>query len=290
MSDQAQSRPAKAPLGIIVDELDELLRRFGEQKAERLLSKEEDLEPRHTFCSSAHPLNSATNSTWRPALQQESISSTSTRESASLFDAPLRTRVAGVSSDTCSDASSLSDVQTNVGGIEEPNGSDALMIPCEFAGYSGCPRRFSINEVPAWLNHVIGYHLRGTLPKLTICWFCDERRFTTHSNRDVDKVACFRQRIYHIVEHLQPGLDIDGLRIRPDFEFLVHLEHHGLITPAAAARCKQWSEMPATGVFVDEIPQPSNKTSLGSVVIEKSRGVRSRDRRRNGPDAQQYFN
>lgn len=149
-------------------------------------------------------------------------------------------------------------------------------MPCEFLGYTNCERRFGIGQIQPWLDHVIGFHLQGNLPRETVCWFCDNYTFVAPSNRDVDKEAALRQRMYHIVDHLRENPD--GLRIRPDFPFLEHIERCGLIPQAVVDQARAYSEMPAEYRFRTDA-SPPRRPSQRHVVIENNR-TDSRRRRR----------
>ena len=210
-----------------------------------------------------------TDSVWQPSIGEESVCSATTMRSPSVFD------------DDSTYAASVTSFSSEVDGI--PNLGNAT-YPCEFAGFTDCPQRFEIGEEEAWIHHIMGAHLQNILPNESRCWFCDHAKFVTRSNQFAAKQACFRQRMHHIAHHIREDVNIRGLRIRPDFELLDHLERHQLISAEIAAEAKLYSEMPHTSMFNDEIPEAARRKRPERVIIENSRGGGGRRQRKN----QQY--
>lgn len=219
---------------------------------------------------------------WVPSISRASESTVATRQSQP-FSNSRGTRsyaATSTSEETETDVTSLpgSDVgwEQNQGPIMP---EEQVTLPCEFAGYTNCERRFGLDQVQRWLDHVTGFHLQGHLPHETVCWFCDEGRFVTTSNRDVDKEACFRQRMYHIVGHFRDNANSNGLHIRPDFPFLDHLARWRLIRPSVIDQARNYSEMPPEFRVSTDTERPPRRGSERDVVIENNRSGGRRQRR-----------
>jgi hypothetical protein len=227
---------------------------------------------------SRRPAPSTADESWHPEIQPTSGSSAYPTEASSIFDTPYHRPARPISISEETDATSVLESDTaSVQSVGEAPGTDELTIPCEFSGLSDCGWTFRLSEIHSWLTHVKGVHLRGFLPDETWCWFCD-KVFKTTSGRDPERAACFHQRISHIVDvHLGDVTNVDQLRIRPDFPFLVHLAKHGLISQEVFDTATQFTEVPKNLQQRVQGP-PSPKPSPCDVVWATSRTNGKRDR------------
>ncbi|KAM4066899.1 hypothetical protein HRG_000911 [Hirsutella rhossiliensis] len=105
----------------------------------------------------------------------------------------------------------------------------ASWLPCEFHKLSGCEERFILDEVEAWIQHMMVVHLQGILPTFCICWFCDHAKFQAVTERPEDREVAYQARMRHIASHFfwdgKTAADV-----RWDFHFLDHAHDYGLIT------------------------------------------------------------
>ena len=140
-------------------------------------------------------------------------------------------------------------------------GVDMLLrgFPCEFRNLSHCFLEFAFDQVELWIQHVADGHLGHRFPRESRCWFCD-MKFVAETNRRDKKSGVFRERMYHIAEHLYKG--VTAASIRPDFPLLDHLWEYRIIDDAAFQRGKGQSE---------RIPMPRDMT-FGPVPTAPPRG------------------
>ncbi|KAI0548870.1 hypothetical protein F4679DRAFT_287711 [Xylaria curta] len=129
--------------------------------------------------------------------------------------------------------------------LEAPNihvdSFTAGLLPCEFIGYTGCEQTFAKDDVDSWIEHIISTHLQENLPKIAVCWFCDNWIF---DSRNVDdRRTNFENRMWHIRAHI---LD-DGLtahHMRPDHFLNTHLHKHRLVPDHAYHSVRRYAEVP----------------------------------------------
>ena len=263
------------PGELVEVDINEFLKRHEDTHlARRQLSHETAVGPQHALPNhkqpSGRPVNTSPTtecSGWCPAVQLPSISSGTTRESRSLFDTHSSPSYAtSIPEETeVEEALEPGHGQVGFGG-----GDDPFTFPCEFAGYARCNARFRVDQVELFLAHVKGAHLQGNLPRQSVCWFCDSHLFSTSSNLDVDKEACLRQRMYHIIQHFEDTNPNQALSIRPDFHFFRHLATQRLIPQRIIDAGEKWSELPEQyRICIGEAP-PSRRPPRRVVIIEKN--------------------
>ncbi|KAI0806474.1 hypothetical protein GGR55DRAFT_208397 [Xylaria sp. FL0064] len=114
-------------------------------------------------------------------------------------------------------------------------------LPCEFVGYHNCDLVFRIDDVEHWIDHIVGEHLEGNLPRKVVCWFCDD--FIFDSKQAGDRATNFDNRMYHIREHFYYESKTVG-DMRPDHYLNKHLRDNGLIDDQKYNSVRRWSEAP----------------------------------------------
>ncbi|XWW93341.1 hypothetical protein V2A60_001274 [Cordyceps javanica] len=111
-------------------------------------------------------------------------------------------------------------------------------LPCEFQWYQDCKTTFPLHRseagIDAWADHMVR-HMSHRYPKVSGCWFCDEK-FAIHekdySNRIV-AMAVYKKRLKHIARHyLQQGAQASAAP-RRDADFEAHLIASGICEPPA---------------------------------------------------------
>ncbi|RDA92604.1 hypothetical protein CP533_0910 [Ophiocordyceps camponoti-saundersi (nom. inval.)] len=112
-------------------------------------------------------------------------------------------------------------------------------LPCEFQKLSRCQERFAVEDVDAWIQHIVHDHLGGKLPAYCICWFCDRAEFRAGP----DRAENYRRRMQHIASHIR-NEGKTAAEVRWDFHFLDHLHHHGLVSERVFQWATQQSELP----------------------------------------------
>ncbi|KAJ8133554.1 hypothetical protein O1611_g66 [Lasiodiplodia mahajangana] len=128
----------------------------------------------------------------------------------------------------------------------EPLDSTALFyttpgdLPCEFVGYSRCDQTFTLDEIDAWVEHIVSGHLRGHLPAKVRCWFCDE--FILDAEHAGGRLLNFQQRMWHIRGHILDGFSVNEMR--PDYYFNEHLHCHRLIPEHVYDDIRRWTKIP----------------------------------------------
>ncbi|CAM1509334.1 Fc.00g030730.m01.CDS01 [Cosmosporella sp. VM-42] len=149
------------------------------------------------------------------------------------------------------------------------------VLVCEFAGYSSCDFVFDLDDVDGWIEHIAIQHLRTRYPSYSCCWFCNSGKFQARSGKSTDLRACYWERMRHIAEHFRNGKTPD--EIRPDFFFLDHIHHHGLIDDYTFQVAMSWHEGPQ----VDNIyPRGSLPTVQEEDYYAERSPPRERHRRR----------
>ncbi|KAI1082511.1 hypothetical protein F5B20DRAFT_531577 [Whalleya microplaca] len=148
------------------------------------------------------------------------------------------------------------------------NPSSPLLLPCEFMWYTSCKETFKIDETAAWIEHIADFHLRDKFPGESMCWFCDDFRFS--ARKSGSSRSSFEDRMYHIRDHLvHDCMTVES--IRPDFFFLDHLQEHKLIPATVYERAQSWSEAPyCPGIhppeFIPPRKQQERERSLSLIV------------------------
>lgn len=199
--------------------------------------------------------------------------------------------------DTASDdGASISSVATDISlNGEEPAQPTAgigtalssigreVTVPCEFFRLDGCRVRGSMHAMDRLVDHT-ALHLRGNFPEHTACWFCDEVFDVPHAlaqssfgSAEDNRVACYRSRMVHIMEHFRDEGFTDG-NVRPEFFFLNHVWDHGLISEAVYEEAKKQTELdPRKGFLKNLEPLSGAPQEKPEKVIESHRS------RRGGP-------
>ncbi|KAI0102620.1 hypothetical protein GGR51DRAFT_527089 [Nemania sp. FL0031] len=120
-------------------------------------------------------------------------------------------------------------------------GAPAHFLPCEFVGYKSCDTVFAIDDVESWIEHIISEHLQGKLPRIALCWFCDDITFDSKGSQD--RRTNFVQRMWHIREHiLLEGKTVND--VRPDYYFNLHLHDHQILPETFYNLAHRYSEGP----------------------------------------------
>ncbi|UNI15430.1 hypothetical protein JDV02_001965 [Purpureocillium takamizusanense] len=124
----------------------------------------------------------------------------------------------------------------------KPGGDEFLRsFPCEFRGLSNCSMEFAFDQVELWIQHIADDHLGCRFPHQSCCWFCSARFVAKTSLRE-DRSRVFRERMYHIADHLNK--ETTAADIRPDFLLLDHLWEYRIIDKETFLRAKEKSERP----------------------------------------------
>lgn len=135
------------------------------------------------------------------------------------------------------------------------------LLPCELFGF-GCHARFPLYQMSDWIRHLETDHLRDTIPRNSVCWWCDSlnnNRFRPVSDSNEDRKIAFRRRMHHIAGHFQDG--VFG-RPRPDWYLLEHLRDMGVIRPEMFNRIAQHTEAPVGTLTIDHTPSARRPPSF----------------------------
>ncbi|KAI0855502.1 hypothetical protein F4860DRAFT_32946 [Xylaria cubensis] len=114
-------------------------------------------------------------------------------------------------------------------------------LPCEFVGYGGCDQTFALDDVNSWIEHIVTVHLQEKLPKVVICWFCDD--YTFDYKKAGDRRVNFNNRMWHIREHILHER-LTAHHMRPDHHLNTHLQKYGLVPEHAYHAVRRYTEVP----------------------------------------------
>ncbi|TRX97526.1 hypothetical protein FHL15_001804 [Xylaria flabelliformis] len=114
-------------------------------------------------------------------------------------------------------------------------------LPCEFVGYGGCEQTFALDDVNGWIEHIVTAHLQEKLPKVVICWFCDD--YTFDYKKVGDRRVNFENRMLHIHDHIMHG-GLTAHHMRPDHFLNTHLQKYGLVPEHACHFVRRYTEVP----------------------------------------------
>ncbi|KAI0193506.1 hypothetical protein F4808DRAFT_357538 [Astrocystis sublimbata] len=152
-------------------------------------------------------------------------------------------------------------------------------LPCEFVSM-GCNKRFELDDVDGWIDHVVFDHLGNKLPKKVACWFCDTLTFDYHNSGN-DRRSNFESRMWHIRDHIL----VDGFGdhdIRPDHFFMEHLEKHEIVSEQAYYYTRQYSEVPQGDWIIphEAVPKEWEQQERGECEYYDPQKDKRKDRRR----------
>ncbi|RSL45535.1 hypothetical protein CEP53_010740 [Fusarium sp. AF-6] len=163
---------------------------------------------------------------------------------------------------------------------QRPSLPPTSLLVCEFVGFQACDALFDPDDEETWISHIIHQHLNNILPRVSLCWFCnDVPRFKAVSKSREDREVCFRERMRHIASHFRNGCSMD--EIRPDFFFLDHVHQNGLISEDMFQYAKRFHEVPQIPNLYPAGWRPGQQDE---VVVEAEVGRSHRRHRRSGRD------
>ncbi|KAI1745349.1 hypothetical protein F4680DRAFT_100436 [Xylaria scruposa] len=161
----------------------------------------------------------------------------------------------------------------------QPAAFAAANLPCEFVGYGNCEQTFALDEVDNWIEHIISVHLQGKLPKVVICWFCDN--YTFDYKTVGDRRINFDQRMWHIRGHiLEEGLTAHDMR--PDHYFNDHVQKYGLVPEHAYHVVRRYAEVPQPNWILphDGVPPDwEDRDARGEYVVNDPMGEQRKHRK-----------
>ncbi|ATY61734.1 hypothetical protein A9K55_008122 [Cordyceps militaris] len=108
-------------------------------------------------------------------------------------------------------------------------------LPCEFARYKGCTLTFPLHRseagIGAWADHMAKTHMAYRMPRISGCWFCDEKFPIHHDDYAKDRVAVdvYNRRLKHIARHYLRQGPQHVANPRPDTDFEAHLIANGIL-------------------------------------------------------------
>ncbi|KAI0182440.1 hypothetical protein EV127DRAFT_320028, partial [Xylaria flabelliformis] len=140
-------------------------------------------------------------------------------------------------------------------------------LPCEFAGYGSCEQTFDLNDVNNWIEHIISVHLQEKLPKVAICWFCDDYVFDY--KKVGDRRVNFENRMHHIYEHILHER-LTAHHMRPDHHMNTHLQKYGLVPEHAHRVVRRYADVPQPNWILphDGVPPDwEDRDSRGEYVV-----------------------
>lgn len=111
-------------------------------------------------------------------------------------------------------------------------------LPCEFWGWSGCDVEFPLHASRPWIDHNKA-HLQNKVPKVALCWFCDQCFDLTEPSNGLG--LGYEARMLHIRDHIIHE-NVNMSDIFPDFAFAAHLHMHRLITNEVYNHAMAWRE------------------------------------------------
>ncbi|KAK4166177.1 hypothetical protein QBC43DRAFT_21231 [Cladorrhinum sp. PSN259] len=112
---------------------------------------------------------------------------------------------------------------------------------CEFSGLLGCRETFRLDEANAWIQHHLD-HLGNNCPMESMCWFCDNLRFTAHGRSDA--YATFWDRMEHILDEIRDNPNLTVNATRPDFNLVNHAHQTGLLPERMYEHAVEYNELP----------------------------------------------
>lgn len=154
-------------------------------------------------------------------------------------------------------------LHSHMHGVNTPE----RFLPCELFGF-GCSVRFPLYQVSDWIRHLETEHLRDTIPRNSVCWFCDSpgnNRFRPASDSHEDCRAAFRRRMRHVAEHFRNGVPQAA---RPDWYLLEHLRDIGEIRPDLFSQITEHIEAPPGTLTINRTPPARRPPSF----LQQDRG------------------
>ncbi|KAI0857678.1 hypothetical protein F4860DRAFT_338366 [Xylaria cubensis] len=152
-------------------------------------------------------------------------------------------------------------------------------LPCDFIGYGGCNQTFALDDVDSWIEHIIFTHLKGKLPEIAVCWFCDDYVFD--SRKVDDRRENFKNRMWHIRDHIiYEGLTAHHMR--PDHFLNTHLHKYGLIPDDAYQVVRRYAEVPQPDWILPHDGVPPDweyRNSRGEYVVNDPLKEQRKDRK-----------
>ena len=119
--------------------------------------------------------------------------------------------------------------------------ASSTRFPFGLAPIMRCKRTSELEEVDEWIRHVVDFHMHGSVPSRSICWFCDAASFKAPPQMHNHLDACLRHRTIYIIKRIQEGYK--G-KIRPDFHVFKHFLARRLISQEAVKQMGSHSELP----------------------------------------------
>ncbi|KAK8877633.1 hypothetical protein PGQ11_002579 [Apiospora arundinis] len=142
------------------------------------------------------------------------------------------------------------------------------VLPCEFRHIASCKEQFPLGEFDAWVEHIADTHLRRIYLDRWTCWFCDAVNFVA-TRQGLDAETNFRNRMAHIRDHIAQG-GMENHKGRPDWDFLEHLWHHGLIDESIYTLVKGYKKSQAVDGEVSwdfRPPSQERREELGKRLL-----------------------
>ncbi|KAL7787125.1 hypothetical protein V8C37DRAFT_391109 [Trichoderma ceciliae] len=144
-------------------------------------------------------------------------------------------------------------------------------LPCEFYWYGDCEETFDLDNIDGWVHHIVSQHLGMALPMNCRCWFCDDFVFHAESELVHERRRCYTARMRHIADHFRRGATTD--QVRPDFDFVDHLQANDLITRRDFRHSIGFHEAPQPKNGINSVPSaPSMGWEMAVEVRLRYRG------------------